>query len=97
MGSNPFNLEIILDGLHSGKKDSHSHGMVVFPSEVSLLLVSHSSCLWVRIRKQLTHYVGCDKYCYNGCPSLLHYSYPSAKFRLMGTVKEIRLNCNVED
>ncbi len=34
---------------------------LLFPSEVSLLLVSHSSCLWVRIRKQLTHYVGCDK------------------------------------
>ncbi len=47
------------------------HGMVVFPSEVSLLLVSHSSCLWVRIRKHLTHHVGCDKYCYSGCPSYI--------------------------
>ncbi len=40
-----YKMEIILDGFHAGKKDSHSHGMVVFPSEVSLLLVSHSSCL----------------------------------------------------
>jgi hypothetical protein len=37
--------------------------------EVSLLLVSHSSCLWVRIRKQLTHYtmLGVICICYNGC------------------------------
>lgn len=72
-------MEIILNGFHAGKKDSHSHGMVVFPSEVTLLLVSHSSCLWVRIRirKQLTYYVGCDRYCYNGCPSSCTTLYPS--------------------